>query len=129
MVNIGSVAALMPEALEPVYAASKAYLLALTRSMQAPLAERGVRVQVVLPGIVRTGIWERAGKDVDAFAPERVMSAEDLVDAALRGLELGETVCLPSLPDTALWDAFETARAQLLPWLSLRDPAHRYRGG
>ena len=55
------------------------------------------------------------------------MSAEDLVDAALAGFDLGEIVTIPALPDSADWQAFEAARAALGPKLSSSKPAQRYR--
>jgi short-subunit dehydrogenase len=61
------------------------------------------------------------------------MKAEDVVDAALAGLDQGEPVTIPSLPDIADWDAYEAARQNLLgAELSLSSPAPRYgvaRGG
>jgi hypothetical protein len=54
------------------------------------------------------------------------MRAEDLVDAALAGLDQGEPVTIPSLPDIAEWEAYEAARQQRLPKLSLSAPADRY---
>lgn len=50
-----------------------------------------------------------------------------MVDAALAGLDLGETVTIPALPDAAAWTAFEAARTAMLPNLSLTHPAGRYR--
>ena len=38
-----------------------------------------------------------------------MMRADDLVDAALVGLDNGEVITLPSLPDAADWDAYEAA--------------------
>jgi hypothetical protein len=55
-----------------------------------------------------------------------VMSAENLVDAALAGLDQGETVTIPSLPDKAEWDAFETARRNMSGKLSSVTPAPGY---
>ena len=52
--------------------------------------------------------------------------AEEMVDAALAGLDRGETVTIPSLPDVADWKAYETARQKLFPNLSLSSPAARY---
>lgn len=127
IVNIASVVALMPEQFEPVYVASKAFMLALSESMAVNCAAHGVHVQAVLPGIVRTAIWERSGHGLEGIPPGMVMEAEDLVDAALRGLDLGERVSIPSLPDPALWQALLDARQQLQPLLSLREPAARYR--
>ena len=49
-----------------------------------------------------------------------------MVDAALTGLEQGELVTIPSLPNKADWDALERARVALGPNLSLSVPAPRY---
>jgi uncharacterized protein len=87
----------------------------------------GVHVQAVLPGATRTEIWQRSGKDVDAMMPGLVMEAADLVDAALLGLDRGETVTIPPLPDEAQWTAYTEARLALRPNLSHREVAPRYR--
>ena len=55
------------------------------------------------------------------------MPAGAMVDAALAGLDLGETVTIPALPDAAAWDALEGARAAMVPNLSRAVPAERYR--
>jgi short-subunit dehydrogenase len=60
---------------------------------------------------------------------EIVMSAEDMVDAALAGFDLGEGVTIPSLQETADWEAYEAARQKLMPNLSRSVPAARYRSG
>jgi hypothetical protein len=54
------------------------------------------------------------------------MTAENLVDAALAGLDLGETVTIPSLPDQAEWDAYEAARRAMSGRLSSSQVAARY---
>jgi hypothetical protein len=54
------------------------------------------------------------------------MSADAVVDAALAGLDLGELVTIPSLPDVENWDAFVAARKVLGPNLSRAKPAARY---
>lgn len=46
--------------------------------------------------------------------------------AALAGLDAGELVTIPSLPDYADWEAYEKARQELIPGLSLTHPAGRY---
>ena len=55
-----------------------------------------------------------------------VMTAENMVDAALAGLDQGETVTIPSLPDKAEWDAFDAARRAMSGKLSSSAPASRY---
>ncbi len=54
------------------------------------------------------------------------METGDMVDAALAGLDQGERVTIPALPDIADWTAFKTARAALGPNLSHRLPAERF---
>jgi len=54
------------------------------------------------------------------------MSAEDMVDAALAGLDQGERVTLPGLQDDAEWQRYEAARRALAGKLSSATPAPRY---
>ncbi len=68
-----------------------------------------------------------AGKDIDAIFPGKVMDAGDLVDAALAGLDKGETVTIPPLADEGLWVAYDSARLALAPHLSEGQVAARYR--
>jgi uncharacterized protein len=127
IVNIASVLAVAPELIDGVYSGSKAYLLNLSLGLAAKVGKAGVHVQAVLPGATRTEIWARSGKDPDALLPGMVMEADDLVDAALAGLDKGETVTIPPLADEGLWATYETARLALAPHLSRREVAQRYR--
>ncbi len=67
IVNIASISAKTADANFAAYSASKAGVLALTSSMAKELAPRGIRVNAVCPGLIRTNrvsdIWEsgRAG--------------------------------------------------------------------
>lgn len=126
IINIASIVAINTKRLNGVYAASKAFVLALSQSLQHELADKGIRIQAVLPGATATDFWEKAGLPVQNLPKEIVMSAEDMVDAALAGLEQGEFATIPSLPDKAHWEAFEAAREALAPHLSLAKPAARY---
>jgi uncharacterized protein len=127
IINIASVLALAPEALDGVYSGSKAYLLNLTLKLALDVKDSGVRVQAVLPGATRTEIWERSGKDVDALLPGMVMGVDDLVGAALVGFDKGEVVTIPPLADEGQWIAYNDARLAMAPNLSRRDVADRYR--
>jgi uncharacterized protein len=126
IVNIASIVAISPETLNGVYGATKAFVLALSQSLHHELAGKGVRVQAVLPGAIATEFWDIAGLPVSNLRPGTVMSAEDLVDAALAGLDQGEIVTIPSLPDVAEWIAFDTARRVMSGRLSATVPAARY---
>lgn len=127
IINIGSVVALFPERFNATYSASKAYVLSLTQSLNAELQGTGVKVQAVLPGVTRTEIWERSGIDASQIPADMVMEAGEMVDAALSGLDQGELVTIPSLPDAADWDAFVAARHVMAPNLSKSKAATRYK--
>jgi uncharacterized protein len=126
IVNISSTAAISPETLNGVYGGSKAFVLAFSQSLQHELAQQGVRVQAVLPGATATEFWDIAGLPVHNLPAGIVMSAEDMVDAALAGLDQGEIVTIPSLPDEDEWDRYEAARRAMSGKLSSAVPAHRY---
>ncbi|CAI8764170.1 AraC family transcriptional regulator [Pseudomonas sp. IT-P171] len=127
IINIASVVALFPERFNATYSASKAYVLSLTQSLNAELDGTGVKVQAVLPGVTRTEIWERSGIDASQIPDDMVMDAGDMVDAALAGLDQGELITIPSLPDASEWHAFVAARHVMAPNLSKSKAAARYK--
>ncbi|MDB6008923.1 MAG: family oxidoreductase [Gammaproteobacteria bacterium] len=126
IINIASIVAVAPDMLNGVYGATKAFVLAFSQSLQHELADKGVRVQVVLPGAIATDFWGVVGVPVQHLPPQIVMSGDDLVDSALAGFDLGEFATVPSLPESDDWNAFEQARLALRPNLSRVKPASRY---
>jgi short-subunit dehydrogenase len=126
IVNIASVVAYIPERFNGTYSATKAFVLNLTQAIHSEVSGKGVRVQAVLPGLTRTEIFERVGGSFDQFPASMVMDVTDMVDAALAGLDLGELVTIPSLPNEADLKAATEARLALGPNLSHDKPAGRY---
>lgn len=59
IVNIGSVAGLIASPGQTNYAASKAGITALTRTLAVELAPKGIRVNVVVPGLLTEGMAQR----------------------------------------------------------------------
>lgn len=126
IINIASIAAIAPELLNGVYGGSKAFVLAFTQSLVHELAGKGIRVQAVLPGATATEFWDVAGTPVHQLPAGIVMSADDMVDAALAGFDLGEVVTIPALADKSAWDRHESARLAMTNKLSSAIPAPRY---
>src|SRR6266404_20912 len=129
IINIGSVVGISPETLNGVYGATKAYVLAFSHSLQHELADKGIRIQAVLPAATATEAWEIAGMPWQNLPPSIVMTPEDMVDAALVGLDQGELVTLPSLQDGDEWTRFEAARRAMSAHFGNSAPAPRYRIG
>jgi len=126
IINMASIVGIAPEVLNGVYGGTKAFVLAFSLSLHKELTASKIRVQAVLPGATATEFWAAAGTLIERLPSEIVMKAEDLVDAAIAGLDQGELVTIPSLPDIADWEAYEAARQKMIPKLSLSSPALRY---
>jgi short-subunit dehydrogenase len=126
LINIASVVALAPELLNGTYSGTKAYVVNFTQALKNELVGTGVTIQAVLPGATATPFWEKAGRPVEDLPGEIVMTAEDMVDASLTGLDQHELVTIPALPDVADWEKYEAARKALGPNLSRQMPAARY---
>jgi NAD(P)-dependent dehydrogenase (short-subunit alcohol dehydrogenase family) len=58
IINIGSVNGLAALG-DPAYSAAKAAMISLTRSLAQEYGPYGVRANIVLPGTVRTPLWEK----------------------------------------------------------------------
>ncbi|MGA3800031.1 SDR family NAD(P)-dependent oxidoreductase [Pseudomonas fluorescens] len=127
VINIASIVAIAPEILNGVYGGTKAFVLSLSQSMQHELADKGIRIQAVLPGATATDFWSEAGNPVENLPKEIVMSAEDMVDAALAGLAAGEVVTIPGLHDGSQWDRYEAQRKTLSGLFGNCVAAPRYR--
>lgn len=88
IVNVASVAGLRASPGQVNYAASKGGVLALTASLAAELAPRGVRVNAVVPGLFAAGLVERLDRRLveqrRAQVPlGRLGAAEELAAAVL----------------------------------------------
>lgn len=126
IINIASIVGITPEQLNGVYGGTKAFVIAFSQSLAHELEGTGVEVQVVLPGATATDFWDASGGSLDNLPGEIVMSTEDLVDAALAGLDQGELVTIPALQDAGLWETYEAARRAMFGKLSNKAVAPRY---
>ena len=106
------------------YAGAKAFIVVFTQLLAAELKDSGVRAMVVCPGIVATEFHTVAG--MGGPLPGS-MSAEDVARATLRGLELGEVVCIPGLEETERIGAANDAQRNLMMGGNKPALAARYR--
>jgi NAD(P)-dependent dehydrogenase (short-subunit alcohol dehydrogenase family) len=97
IVNTSSTTALNPFPADPVYGATKAAVVHLTRSC-APLAAEGIRVNAVLPGMTRTPIIDKTGDGTRPAAwlapviPTMRLIEPEEVAAAVIALVVDDTV-------------------------------------
>lgn len=126
LINIASVVAFHARAGSAVYSATKAWVLNFTRGLQEEFADSNIRIQAVLPAATATEIWGHSGITLDALPEGSVMTTEDLVDAALAGLDQGELVTVPPVEEVQLWEDWEAARLALFSASRNGKPASRY---
>jgi NAD(P)-dependent dehydrogenase (short-subunit alcohol dehydrogenase family) len=91
IVVTASLAGLVPLENDPIYAATKHFLIGFVRSVAPQLAERGVRVNAVCPGIVDTpllGEAERARLEAAGFP---LLSPDDVAEAVVRAIRTDAT--------------------------------------
>jgi len=129
IINIGSSLSIYTPANTAVYSATKAYVMNFTLGLQHELAGTNVVVQLVLPAKTATEIWKNTGAPLASLDQASVMTAENCVDAALSGLDQGESVTFPSVEDYKLWLNFESARRLLFGATQTGKPASRYHIG
>lgn len=111
--------------LRAVYAGAKAFLVTFTQVLASELAETKVRVQVCLPGLVKTEFHEVQGLDTSKMPPR--MAPEDVARASLAGLAQGEVVCVPALEDPAALQRIDEAERAVLGFARTPELASRYR--
>lgn len=126
LINIASVLSLHARAGSAVYSGTKGYVLNFTRGLQEEVEGSNIHIQAVLPAATATEIWTLSGMPMETLPEGSIMTAEDMVDAALVGLDKGEKISMPPLHDEQLWEAYEKARLALFGASRTGIPAPRY---
>lgn len=86
IINISSIVAVMGNAGQANYIASKAGLIGLTRALAQELASRNITVNAIAPGFIETDMTASLSEDVQAKYKERIPlgrfgTSEDVADA------------------------------------------------
>ena len=93
VVNVSSVAGYLPRG---SYSAAKAYVTSLSEWADLTYRAQGVRVMALLPGFTRTEFHERMDVSQESAPSWMWLDADTLVADALRDLEKGRTISVPS---------------------------------
>ena len=108
ILNVASLAAFQPVPSMAAYAASKAYVLALSEALAEELKGSGVTVTALCPGVTDTDMATeiKAGSSSAAKLPKELISdPKDVAVRAYKALMAGQVVLVPGLPNqiTAAW--------------------------
>ncbi|MEU6867495.1 oxidoreductase [Streptomyces sp. NPDC046876] len=83
IVNISSLNARMPFPMVVDYSAAKAALTSLTKALSEEFAPRGVRVNSIAPGPVRTPFWTAPGGFAETVAASAGTTAQEAMDVVV----------------------------------------------
>jgi hypothetical protein len=98
VLNVASLAGMMPVPFCALYGATKSYLIALSRAVATEMAGSGVNVSVLAPGFVDTDFFARnmeADHHSTALLP--ALSAKAVAHTAINGFFAGQTVITPGI--------------------------------
>ncbi len=128
VVNVASLAGMIPVEHEAAYSASKAGLRAFTRSLALDLAERGVRASSVCPGPVDTGFFGDVESVPDLVFSQPMRSADEVAEAVLRAIREGTPeIAIPAMSGklATLGYLFPRIERALKPMLKRRGAANK----
>jgi short-subunit dehydrogenase len=107
-----------------VYAATKSFLVTFSQVLAAEVSDRGIQIQVVCPGVVRSQFHSRQGLDISAV-PQ--MEPGQVVEASLADLADGVLVSVPGLDDTEALARLDAASLELMGVTRTTELPARYR--
>lgn len=120
IVNMSSVAAYLPVPGMGVYAATKSFVLDVTRTLNQELAGTGINACAVCPKAMATGFWKDVGSEAVIHGAMSLGTEQvyDVVRKAIAAVEAGRGAIVTA-PDMRLL----TAVAKVLPYGVLRAAA------
>ena len=108
------------------YAGANAFINTFSQLLQSELEGTGVQVQALCPGVVQTEFHQRVGIDPARYPAAIVMNPEQIVDASLAGLKLGEVICVPALEDVSLLTQIQESERKFFELSRTGSVAKRY---
>lgn len=107
IINMASIAGRICNSGFNVYATTKAGIMAITSSMARELAPYNVNVNSVLPGIVRTNMWEGI---LDDFTKNDDSIREETFKQSTSAIPLGRPQTVEDIANMVLYLASDTAK-------------------
>jgi uncharacterized protein len=120
IMNVASMAALMPGPFMAVYYATKAYVLSFTEAVAAEVAGTGVTVTAFCPGATRTRFEAAAHAESSGLYRGRVMDPQVAAAAGYRGMKKGRAVVFPGIANRLLALCASATPRGLLRWNATR---------
>ena len=116
VINVGSTGAFQPVPYMSTYAATKAFVLHFSEGVHEEVKPHGVTVTCLCPGYVMTEFQQVAGLDRNKIPSQGRVTAEQVVEAALKGAAAGRAIVIPG----ALNRTLATGLVRMTPRFAVR---------
>ena len=102
ILNVASVAAYTSMARSSTYSATKAFVVSFSNALASELADSGVTVTSLCPGLTRTEFHERVDYTIDEFPDFVWQTADEVARAGLDAAAAGERRHIPGTINKAM---------------------------
>ena len=121
IVNIASIAGLVGSPRLPAYAAAKAGVISLTKSLALEYAAHDIRVNVICPGFLWTRAWEGLAQGIKLGVPEyAALEPRQIFEAVVkRSVPLGREQTPEDIGQLAAFLASDAARNVTGQWIAV----------